>query len=170
MSSRATRSGGSIATLRREFISSTAAEFIAVRVARGARYFTMTRLSASSRRSASENPRMANLVAEYATYPGKPMEPKTEPTLTIAADSRALSHGRRSRHRCMGACTIDGETLVDLLRRQVLVHRERIEAGVVDEHVDPAMPLPRDVAERGPGRALREIRDVGVDPIARERE
>ena len=45
-------------------MATTCALFMLVRVARGAMYSTFISVSASSRRSASENPRKANLLAQ----------------------------------------------------------------------------------------------------------
>jgi len=58
------RDGSSIATPSAAFRAHSAAPFIAVRVARGAKYVTRTGPSASSRRSASLKPRSANLLAQ----------------------------------------------------------------------------------------------------------
>ncbi|MNN67662.1 hypothetical protein D3C81_1833060 [compost metagenome] len=60
----ATTDGSSIATFSSSFIATTLCSFMLVRVARGAMYITLTRVSASSRRSASEKPRRANLLAQ----------------------------------------------------------------------------------------------------------
>ncbi|MCY1459728.1 hypothetical protein D9M71_772240 [compost metagenome] len=61
---RATSFGSSTPTFSAWLRACAALLFIAVRVVRGAAYSTFTEVSASSRRSASENPRKANLLAQ----------------------------------------------------------------------------------------------------------
>ncbi|MNG39200.1 hypothetical protein D3C84_1271740 [compost metagenome] len=64
MTAEATVCGSSTLDLSASFKACAAGLFMLVRVARGATYNTPTRVSANSRRRASENPRRANLLAQ----------------------------------------------------------------------------------------------------------